>query len=362
VSSRRFRDKLPARTETSVRLRPSTGVGLSREAKPLRPGGPAKRGAELSVDPLIETTIVIVSHNTREHLERCLGVASATRCEVIVVDTASTDGSSEFVRERCPTVRLVSLEQNAGFGAAANAGITTATTPYVFLLNADAWPLDECIHDIVELAIRNRDIGMIGPRLLNLDGSIQRSVFASPGGPVGLAVWATAPGIVSGAYAGVQRFVRALQHGSRPAAGSLKEQVVNDPEYLKGAALLLRRDAFEQVSGFDERFFMFSEEADLCYRLRRAGWLVVFAPAARVVHVGGASTQRYPDWMYRELLLSHLQLLAKHQGPAVAERARRLLVGVVRARAALHRGDRGRRYRAAADVLASKPTAQVIAE
>jgi GT2 family glycosyltransferase len=142
----------------------------------------------------------------------------------------------------------------------------------------------------------------------------------------------------------------------RDAAPGVRE--ITGREYLQGAALFLRASAIEQVGGFDESFFMFSEEADLCYRLRAAGWSTVFLEAAGVYHRGGASTRQYPVLMYQELLDSHVRLLGKYVSPDAAARARRLLVKGVRVRAALHRGARRQRYSAAADALSDgdRPT------
>jgi GT2 family glycosyltransferase len=120
-----------------------------------------------------------------------------------------------------------------------------------------------------------------------------------------------------------------------------------------GAVLLVRREAIAQVGGFDERFFMFSEETDLCFRMRQAGWTVEFYPEAEFVHVGGASTRVEWGRMYREQLRGHLLFLAKHQSLYRAEQARRLLVRALRLRALLFRGERSATYRQAAAWLAS---------
>jgi GT2 family glycosyltransferase len=205
---------------------------------------------------------------------------------------------------------------------------------------------------MVQLAEARPEIAVIGPRLLNSDGTVQRSVFASPSRPISLAAWAAAPHFVSGAYEVVQRLARAGQDlVGHEAAPGVRE--ITGREYLQGAAMFLRREAIEQVGGFDESFFMFSEEADLCYRLRAAGWSTVFLDNAGVYHRGGASTRQYPVLMYQELLDSHVRLLGKHGSPEAAARARRLLVKGVRVRAAFHRGPTRHRYSAAADALSN---------
>jgi N-acetylglucosaminyl-diphospho-decaprenol L-rhamnosyltransferase len=135
---------------------------------------------------------------------------------------------------------------------------------------------------------------------------------------------------------------------------------VRDSEFLVGAVLLVRRQAFEDVGGFDPSFFMFNEEVDLCYRLRHRGWRVVFFPGAEFFHLGGASTRL--DWnrMYREQLRSHLRFLTKHYGPRHADRGRRLLLCAMRLRSLVFRGDRRLLSREAAAWLAGGDTATLL--
>jgi len=136
-------------------------------------------------------------------------------------------------------------------------------------------------------------------------------------------------------------------------AGGFDHDRPAEAEFLMGAVLLLRRAAVEEAGGFDEDFFMFSEEVDLCYRLREAGWKVVFTPDAEFVHVGGASTRLAWGPLFREQLRGHLRFLAKHRGSREAERARRLLLASMRLRSVAFRGERGAAYRQAAAWLAS---------
>jgi GT2 family glycosyltransferase len=149
-------------------------------------------------------------------------------------------------------------------------------------------------------------------------------VIRPPLAPWSLALWAAAPEAVSRGY-GLLRHRRARRAPGRLRAG----------EFLQGAALLLRREAFDAVGGFDERFFMYGEDADLCERLRAAGWEVELCPAARFVHLGAASTSGRADAMHRELLRSWLRLIAKRDGMGRAERARRALLVALRVRAAV---------------------------
>jgi GT2 family glycosyltransferase len=290
----------------------------------------------------MKVSIIVVSHNACDELERCLDSVAGGEREVIVVDNASSDGSPQLVRERFPAVRLLELPENRGFGAGNNEGMRIAAGRWFLLLNSDAWPVGNAIDELVDFGDRHAEIGIAGPKLLNPDGSLQRSVRGFP------TVWRLATEYF---------FLRKLAPGTRALnafyAAGFDHQKVRRAEFLMGAALLVRREAIAQVGGFDERFFMFSEETDLCYRMRQAGWTVEFYPEAEFVHVGGASTSREWGRMYREQLRGHLLFLAKHQSLYRAEQARRMLLAALRLRALLFRDERRRPYREAARWLAS---------
>jgi GT2 family glycosyltransferase len=266
-------------------------------------------------------SVIVASHNTRAHLERCL-TAVGTEHEVIVVDTGSVDGSPEIVRDRFPHSQLVSLQGNAGYGGAVNEGIARASSPYVLLLNADVWPLAGAVARLVEFAETEPRAGVVGPRLLNPDGTLQPSVRGFP------TLWRLATEYL---------FLRWLAPRSRALNAfygcRFDHRSRQSAEFLVGAVLLVRREVLADVGVFDTSFFMFNEEVDFCYRARAAGWQVVFWPGAEFVHVGGASTEQVWPKMYREQLRSHVRFLAKHRGLREAERARKLLVAAMHVRA-----------------------------
>jgi N-acetylglucosaminyl-diphospho-decaprenol L-rhamnosyltransferase len=290
---------------------------------------------------VVVVSVIVASHNAREYIERCVGALSETRHEVIVIDSASSDGTADFVRERFPDVRLVPLTENRGYGAALNEGMRLSGARYFLLMNGDAWPKPGAIEELLDFAESEQRAGVIGPRLLNLDGTLQPSVRGFP------TLWRLATEYL---------FLRWFAPRSRALnafySAGFDHRSVRDAEFLVGAVLLVRRDVVDEIGVFDTRFFMFNEEVDFCYRVREAGWRVVFYPGAQFVHVGGASTRL--DWsrMYREQLRSHLRFLAKHRGYRQAEHARRLLLVAMRLRALLFRGDRRRVSREAARWLA----------
>jgi N-acetylglucosaminyl-diphospho-decaprenol L-rhamnosyltransferase len=299
----------------------------------------------------VEVSIVIVVHKARGHLERALTAVCPLGHEVIVVDNASTDGTAELVRTRFPAVRLLVFEENLGFARGNNAGIGATNGRYLLLMNADAWPKDGAVEELVAAAERSPRAAVIGPRLLNPDGSLQRSARGFP------TMWRLATEYF---------FLRKLAPRSRLVnafySGGFDHDHACDVEWLKGAVLLVRREALDEVGAFDPAFFIFSDEVDLSYRFHAHGWTTRFHPAAEFFHVGGVSTA--PQWsrFQRELLRGHLRFLAKHRTPTYAERARRMLIVALWFRGRLFGGERGRLYREAATWLGSRSALELLDE
>jgi N-acetylglucosaminyl-diphospho-decaprenol L-rhamnosyltransferase len=263
-----------------------------------------------------DVSVVIVTWNALPWLEQCL--ESVRGREIVVVDHGSTDGTVELVRERFPDVRLIEQE-NKGMGGGNNAGMRAAGGRYFFLLNSDAWVVDDALDRLVAFADEHPEAAVVGPKLLNTDGTLQRSARGEP------TLWRLATEYL---------FIRKLAPRSKRLnplyRGDFGHDRVEEVDWLFGPALLVRKEAADAVGLFDEDFFMFSEEVDWMTRFRRAGWTVVFFPDAEVVHVGGAS---HGGRMYVENLRGHLRWFAKHRGAKDAERARKLLLWSLRLRA-----------------------------
>jgi GT2 family glycosyltransferase len=268
---------------------------------------------------LASISIVIVAYNSGEFLRHCLAAVGSGHGEVVVVDNGPAEGELEVAGE---AVRLIGRPRNDGFGTAANVGVAATSGRWVLLLNPDAWPIDDGVERLLEFAESRPGLAAAGPTLFDPAGRPQRSTIRPPLGAAPLAAWVAFPRAVTSMY-GAWRWVTSLVRRKR----------VRPTEFLQGSALLVRRDAFEQVGGFDESFFMYGEDADLCARLRGTGWEVELCPAARFVHVGGGSTGSDSEGMQFELLRSWLRLIAKHKGIREAERARRWTSRAVRARA-----------------------------
>ena len=298
-------------------------------------------------------SVVIVAHNTRAYVEERLEALSATPHELIVVDNASDDGTPELVRARFPGVRLIELAENRGFGAASNEGMGIATGAYFLLLNPDAWPLGDGIERLVDCASRSSHIGAAGPALLDVAGNPQVSAFGFP-----TRWWTGAPAVTTaGPPPAVDRLLRLAASTSARIRGARERRV-----FLVGAVLLLRREAVEDVGGFDLDFFMFNEDIDLCWRLWERGWTVGLCPQAQFAHVGGGSTAG--DWtpLYREQVRGHLRFLMKHHGSSEADAARKHLVWVLRVRALAARGAARDAYRQTAAWLSSTDAATLLGD
>jgi N-acetylglucosaminyl-diphospho-decaprenol L-rhamnosyltransferase len=293
-----------------------------------------------------EVSTIVVTYNALPWVEQALESVPGT--ELVVVDHGSTDGTLDLVRERFPEATVVEQE-NKGFGAGNNAGMRAATRSWYLLLNSDAWLEPGALDALVAFAESHPDAAVVGPRLLNPDRTLQRSVRGFP------SVWRIATEYL---------FLRKLAPRSRALnafyAGGFDHDEAREAEFLMGSVLLVRPEAVEQVGGFDERYFMFSEETDWCFRFREAGWKVWFFPGAEAVHVGGATTTQNWGPMFREQVRGHLRFLAEHRSERQAEWARKLMLVALAVRGRLFRGERAEAYRSAARWLASGRTATLL--
>lgn len=225
--------------------------------------------------------IAIVNYNTRDLLRDCLAsVLRAAPGTVVVVDHGSTDGSIGMVRGEFPDVVLEVNPANPGYGAGANRAIRRTSAPYVVLLNSDTLLEPGALTALRQYLDAHPRAGLVGPRLRNPDGTLQRSCyhFLTPFQML-VAQTSWLARFFSSAPVLRDHFLPASSHDAARAV-----------PWVKGAALAIRRTAFEAVGGFDETFFMYAEEMDLCYRLKEGGWDTHFAAVTDVVHVEAAST------------------------------------------------------------------------
>ena len=196
--------------------------------------------------------------------------------EVFVVDNASADGSADAVREAFPQVTLIENPRNVGFGAANNQAMAQARGQFFLLLNSDAFPKPGAIPALVEYLQANPKVGVVGPKLLHADGSLQKSCYRFP---TPAQVWRDNFGVSS--VAPHDSPLGDYRHWAHDAERRV--------EWVIGACLLVRQAVYEQVGSFDERFFMYAEETDWQRRIAALDWEIVFTPTAVVAHHGGAS-------------------------------------------------------------------------
>jgi N-acetylglucosaminyl-diphospho-decaprenol L-rhamnosyltransferase len=249
-------------------------------------------------------SVIVVGYNGRDLLPRCLDSvledAGDLGVEVIVVDNDSRDGTPEMVAERFPSVRLIENAENVGYGGGLNAGIAEARGRYLLVLNQDIAVKPGALRALVDFAETHPSAGAVGARLEYEDGSFQHSAFRSPDSKQAF----------FGFFDGLVPLDSEL-NGRYPADQLYRAFVA---EHLLGACLLLRREAIDQVGGFDPTFFMYYEETDLCVRLTRAGWRNYYVPAARVMHVGAASTSTASEKMSVEFHRSQAIFYRRHRG------------------------------------------------
>ena len=267
-------------------------------------------------------TTAVVSYGTREELRACLSaLASEPSHDVIVVDNASPDGSAAMVRSEFPRVELVENEQNRGYGPAANQAFASSSSDFFVLLNADVVPKPGAIASLVLYLEDHPRAAIVAPRLLNPDGTAQPSCypFLTPGHVLV---------VMSGLNAVLSRlFPRARRHlGTSP-----KTSTGNVP-WVKGAALAIRASAFDEVAGFDESFFLYGEEHDLCYRLAQAGWETHFTTAAVMTHVERASSRGRETAVSEHIFGNLIHFYRKHFSRGRLLRLRIVLVALMAAR------------------------------
>lgn len=274
------------------------GPGGSGMTKSKYPEKKRKTGEQIAA--------AIVNYNTRDELRACLvGVIQSGITEIVVVDNASSDGSAEMVRQEFPQVHLEANPVNTGYGSGANRAIALCSSPFVLLLNSDTLTPRNLLEPLCQYLDLHPQAAVVGPRLLNLDGTWQASFFHFPS-PLFTLLQATSLGKLAAR-------IPLLKDRYLPASDPDQSRQV---PWVLGAALVIRRSAFEEVGGFDESYFMFSEEVDLCYRLQQAGWQVHYAPVVDIVHIYGASTSKVAGRMEAARYLSTRRFYELHYNRA----------------------------------------------
>lgn len=240
--------------------------------------------------------VCIVNYNTCDLLRSCLAsVSNNNGDEIWVIDNHSSDGSRGMVRGEFPTVELVENENNMGFGAAADLAISLCKAPYVLLLNSDTLLHKDTLDRLSEYLDKNPGVGLVGPRITNINGTLQPSCFPIPTPLQIFLDMSHMNQLISQIPSVREQNYRTWSHSGDRAV-----------PWVQGSALAIRREAYDAVGGFDKAFFMYYEEVDLCLRMSNAGWEVHFSPVTEVIHIGAAST----DQVWAEMELQYFKSLA----------------------------------------------------
>lgn len=268
----------------------------------------------------MELSIIIVSWNVRDYLARCLdSIAESLRTapvatEIIVVDSASSDGTVALLREAYPHVRTLPQAENVGFTRGNNIGLTAAQGEFLFLLNPDTEVRGAALAEMVSYMRDHPQVGILGAHTLNTDGTHQssrrrfptlltaffESTWLQPYAPKGL----------------LERFY----------ARDIADTDIAAVDWVQGSALMLRRAVYEQIGGLDEGYVMFSEEVDFCKRAKLAGWEVVYHGGAYVVHHGGKSTEQVSAVKHIHFQRSKVRYFRKFHGLGAATALRMFLI------------------------------------
>lgn len=252
-----------------------------------------------NADGKMRIEALVVTHNSAGHIVACVDSLWANGAVPIVVDTGSTDSTSQLVAECSPNVKLILAGRNVGYGRALNLGFRHTLGNCVLLSNSDVVYLPSSIRRMEEFLEQNPDVGLVGPQQLFPDGSWQWSYGDLPG------IWSGVKDAV-----GVTTLRHAFRYWLWPRRIDRRPR---DVPYVGGAVLLVRRKAFEAIGGFDETFFPGGDECDLCARMQKLGWRTVFYPQAEVVHIRGGDFTHIPaSEQLRSMVDSQIRLARKY--------------------------------------------------
>ncbi len=255
--------------------------------------------------PPVRISVCIVSWNVREDLLACLHslipAAKGVPAEVIVADNASADGTVDVVRKRFPEVKLICNESNLGFAAATNQAMAAAGGQFLLLLNPDTVLPEGALGDVLEAADAHPEAGIVAPKLLNPDGTLQHSCRRFP-----------TPAAALFRHTVLGRLFPNNRWAAEYVMTDWLHDEVREVDWVSGACMLVRRELCEEIGLLDEGFFWGCEDVDYCLRAHRAGWKVVYTPRPAIVHRIGASSDQRPDRTVIDFHRSMLRLYRKH--------------------------------------------------
>ena len=234
-----------------------------------------------------DISIIIVSYQTKKELADCLDSIFREKnisFEVIVVDNASTDGTSKMITQEFPKVKLITLDSLIGFSESNMRGVEKACANTLFFLNPDTLVRADAVHQLFQTLWSQKNYGAISGRLLNADGSLQPQGGSLPSLLV-VCMWMFAIDDIPSIHELVSHYQERRSSYFSSSDGKVKQF-----GWLGGTALMVKKEAFKQVGGWDSNIYMYGEDVELCLRLDRAGWEIVLDPQAEITHLRFKST------------------------------------------------------------------------
>lgn len=265
-----------------------------------------------------EVTVIIVSWNTREltmkAIETLLENAGDVAMHVVVWDNASADGSAKAIAREFPMVELIAHDENIGFAEANNRVAKTVTSEWILLLNPDTETHPRAVENLLQFAKANPQAGIVGGRTVFPDGSLNPSSCWQKSTPWSLfcnAFW-------------LNRIFRGSNLFNSEAMGGWKRDSVRQVDIVVGCFFMLKRSLWEELGGFDRKYFMYGEEADMCLRAAKLGYRPMITPDAQIMHLVGASTKMRSEKQIR-LMRARVSLMEDHWNPALVPLGRFLM-------------------------------------
>lgn len=271
-------------------------------------------------------SIIIVSYNVKNILNDCINSLYKSlkgfQFEIIVIENASTDNSGEMLYKHHPTINTIVNAKNIGFGAANNQGLAEAKGDFILLLNPDTIVFPDTIAKTLKFCQEHPEVGIVGCKILNPDKTLQPSCNHFPN--LLDYVWET--------FFFYRLFPRNKLIG-RFHMSYFDHDEITEVDCVKGAYMMIKKQVIDDIQGFDEDFFIYSEEMDLCYRAKQKGWKIFFYPGAEIIHYGGQSTFPESEAMFIEFHKGRYKFFRKHNGLIAAKIVKLLLFGGVAIRA-----------------------------
>ena len=253
--------------------------------------------------------VVIVNYQSYDELHACLGSVEQLcgAVSVVVVDHATNDAAANHLNERFPAVHLIRRAGNDGFAVGVNRGVRETAAPFLLLLNPDCVLEPKACCQLADWLEAHPEVGAAGPRIRNADGTVQPSARRFPN--------------LTTAIAGRSSWLTRVLPNNPLSSWNLPARAVDDAapvdvDWVSGACMIVRREAFDAIAGMDEGFFLYWEDADFCRRLKSAGWRTMYVPAAGATHIGGRSSRHAADASLEAFHRSAYRLYTKHAGGA----------------------------------------------